>query len=92
MSMKNPNDTNGNQIRDLPACSAMPQPTAPPPPVLQGNNLFGNCIFGVRIPKIPRIYGKYYNIEGISNASICTPVVILTQELPKAYSGVARDF
>ena len=28
--MKNSNDTIGNQTRDLPACSAEPQPTAPP--------------------------------------------------------------
>jgi len=28
--MKNLNDTIGNQTRDLPACSAVPQPTAPP--------------------------------------------------------------
>jgi hypothetical protein len=30
MSMKNSNDTTGNRTRDLPACSAVPQPTAPP--------------------------------------------------------------
>jgi len=30
MSMKNSNDTIGNRIRDLPGCSAAPQPTAPP--------------------------------------------------------------
>jgi hypothetical protein len=30
MSMKKSNDTIGNQTRDLPARSAMPQPTAPP--------------------------------------------------------------
>ena len=30
MSMKNSNDTIGNRTRDLPACSAVPQPTAPP--------------------------------------------------------------
>ena len=30
MSMKNSNDTTGNQTRDLPACSAVPHPTAPP--------------------------------------------------------------
>jgi hypothetical protein len=30
MSMKNSNDTIGNRIRDLPACDAVPQPTAPP--------------------------------------------------------------
>jgi hypothetical protein len=28
--MKNPNDPIGNRTRDLPTCSAMPQPTAPP--------------------------------------------------------------
>jgi hypothetical protein len=30
MSMKNLNDTIGNRSRDLPASSAVPQPTAPP--------------------------------------------------------------
>jgi len=30
MSMLNSNDTIGNQTRDLTACSAVPQPTAPP--------------------------------------------------------------
>jgi hypothetical protein len=29
MSMKNSNDTIGNRTRDLPACSAVPQPTVP---------------------------------------------------------------
>jgi hypothetical protein len=30
MSMKNSNDTIGNRNRDLPACRAVPQSTAPP--------------------------------------------------------------
>ena len=30
MSIKNSNDTIGNRTRDLPACSAVPQPNAPP--------------------------------------------------------------
>ena len=30
MSMKNSEETIGNRTRDLPACSAVPQPTAPP--------------------------------------------------------------
>ena len=30
MSMKNSNDTIGNRTRDLPACSIVPQPNAPP--------------------------------------------------------------
>jgi hypothetical protein len=30
MSMKKSNDTIGNRIGDLPACGAVPQPSAPP--------------------------------------------------------------
>jgi len=30
MSMKNSNDTFGNQICELPACGTVPQPTVPP--------------------------------------------------------------
>jgi hypothetical protein len=30
MLMKNTNETIGNRTRDLPACSSVPQPTAPP--------------------------------------------------------------
>ena len=30
MSMKNSSDTKGNRTRDLPACSAAPQPTTSP--------------------------------------------------------------
>ena len=30
MSIKSSNDTTGNRIRDLPACTIVPQPTAPP--------------------------------------------------------------
>jgi len=30
MSLKNSNDTIGNRTRDIPACSAVPQPAAPP--------------------------------------------------------------
>jgi len=30
MSMENSSDTIGNRTRDLPTCSAVPQPTAPP--------------------------------------------------------------
>ena len=35
MSMKNSNDTIGDRTRDLPACSAVPQPTAPPRAIYQ---------------------------------------------------------
>jgi len=41
--MKNSNDTIGNRTRDLPACSTVPQPTAPlhTPPSLVTENLSG---------------------------------------------------
>jgi len=39
MSMKNSNDTIGNRTRNLPACSAVPQPSAPPrAPITAHNN------------------------------------------------------
>jgi len=31
MSMETSNENNGSRTRDLPPCSAVPQPTAPPP-------------------------------------------------------------
>ena len=42
MSMKNSSDTIGNRTRDLPTCSAVPQPAAPPrtPIVMHGHGLF----------------------------------------------------
>ena len=53
--MKNSNDNIGNRTRDLPACSAVPQPTTPPRPpdtggVLQNNQLCGTWVeAGVRL-------------------------------------------
>jgi len=41
--MKNSNDTIGNRTRDLPVCSAVPQPTAPP-------RAPGNKMYGLDIP------------------------------------------
>jgi hypothetical protein len=41
MSMKNFSDTIGNRTRDLPACSAVFQPIAPP----RAPNLSGFCSF-----------------------------------------------
>jgi len=43
MSMKNSNDIIGNRTRDLPACGAVPQLTAPPhaPPFEIDVNSFG---------------------------------------------------
>jgi len=52
MSMKNINDTIGNRTRDLPACSALPQPTAPPDAPLQIiSNFFLMTNFRKYIPR-----------------------------------------
>jgi hypothetical protein len=40
MSMKNSTDNIGNRNRDLPACSALPQPTSPPPTLADYYNEF----------------------------------------------------
>jgi hypothetical protein len=52
MSMKKHNDIIGNRTRDLPACSAVPHPTAPPraPPLENKNGEKGilsttECVF-----------------------------------------------
>ena len=49
MSMKNSNGTIGNRTRDLPTCSAVPQPTALPraPFVISGGILFNMLVFGI---------------------------------------------
>jgi len=47
MDMKNANDNSGNQTRNLPACSAVTQPTAPPRASYEGGK-----------PKIPGIVNK----------------------------------
>jgi hypothetical protein len=50
MLMKNSNDTIGNQTRELPACSAVPQQTAPPRAplisMLNINNIWGTRFLG----------------------------------------------
>ena len=49
MSMKNSNDNIGHRTRDLPACSAVPQPTAlPPTPV---NYLYAVNKFLYKLPE-----------------------------------------
>ena len=51
--MKNSNDTIGNRTRDLPTCSAVHQPTAPPR-ASNGNNT--ECIYQVDCDRANRFY------------------------------------
>jgi hypothetical protein len=41
--MKNSSDTIGNRTRDLPACSAVPQPTVPPRASIGGIRVTFKC-------------------------------------------------
>ena len=42
--MKNSSDNDGNRTRDLPACSALPQPTAPPRNISVDITIFNSVI------------------------------------------------
>jgi hypothetical protein len=80
VSKKNSHDTIGNRILDLPACSAMPQPTAPPrtpaevPGIFSGDKS-GQCVWLTTLPYSyadcfeiwgPRSSGKFRACSGIS--------------------------
>jgi len=55
MSMKNSNDTIGNRTRDLPTCSAVSQPTAPPrAPGLKNVKPYKACWIEKRRSQWPR--------------------------------------
>jgi len=58
MSMKNSNNTIGNRTSDLPACSAVPQPTAPSRNTPSKYALFKKCnVAGSRLPYPNEIIG-----------------------------------
>jgi len=44
MSMKNSNDTIQNRTRDLPACTVVSQPTAPPRDIACINSFIGGML------------------------------------------------
>ena len=74
--MKNSHVAIGNQTRDVSACSAVPQPTAPPrlPPGF-GGSLKINCIFRNSRPVIPIL-------------SQLNPLITLTIHYSKAFPYV----
>jgi hypothetical protein len=55
MAMENSSDTIGNRIRDLPACSAWPQPTAPPR-APHKTLLYSNSVRKFQITRILRFW------------------------------------
>jgi len=53
--MKNSNDTNGNRNRDLPACSAVPQRTAPsraPKKIILNQNVYTKLYLTCSHPEV----------------------------------------
>jgi len=59
MSMKNSSDTIGNRNRDLPTCSAVPQPTAPPRAPNNNNNILCTGFVAKN--------GSYLSMHGVNN-------------------------
>ena len=61
--MKNPHKAIGNRTRDLPACSAVPQPTAPPLATSASLSYYN-------LSKIKHI--SYYSVRASHTNSACT--------------------
>ena len=78
--MKNSNDTIGNRTRGLPACSAVPQPTAPlripPPPKIQMISLL-HVSPGVSPRHVLHI-AKLSSVDSISNLGLAymRPIIL----------------
>ena len=72
MSMKNSNYTIGNRTRDLPACSAVPQPTGPPraPHILCRVKLFLTAV-GYGVTECKAVHRNRGNDPKIDELNIC---------------------
>jgi len=59
MPMKNSSDTTGNRTHDLPDCSTVPQPTAPPRTSTGGEGVrrICNCVVAVTVGRTSPKYG-----------------------------------
>jgi hypothetical protein len=67
MSTKNSNDPIGSRTRDLPACSAVPQPTAPPrAPTLPYNEIQSiTTFFPPSVGDVPSVYWQRIYIRSL---------------------------
>jgi hypothetical protein len=72
--MKNPNDTIGNRTRDLPACSAVPQLTAPPRAPIKNSIIINKCLERCIKLQIPKLFK-----DGGGVCSIRYPVLDLSK-------------
>ena len=84
--MKNSSDIIGNRTRDLLACSAVPQPTAPPHvPKLDGSLDFNECEQYNQVVKSDHIVAK----EETENVEFNHNQKIIPQHLPTTFTVVA---
>ena len=86
MSMKKSHDTIGNRTRDLPACSAVPQPTAPPcTPHIPGTvvNSYGKELI------VLRCSAARCNFSEMRNQDICNVYFCLVHFRPEIVAFTA---
>ena len=80
MSMKNSNDTIGHRTRDLPTCSAVPQPTAPPRTPSLLVVYVSVCSINTGIYLIGMGYGSVYcgeNLDKFYFPLLCTAYTLM---------------
>jgi hypothetical protein len=77
MSVKNSSDTIGNQTRDLPACSIVPQPTVPPcTPFLSVEASLSVPSSGLPAPSFHLVFLMLWYLVFIFELSSGQPVII----------------
>jgi hypothetical protein len=73
--MKKSNDNIGNRTRDLPACSTVPQPTAPPRALVFGestlNYLLPEGVVAILIVKVPETEKYSRPLESHYKQQLC---------------------
>jgi hypothetical protein len=74
MSMKNSNNTIGNQTRDLPTCSAVTQPTAPPS---ASRVWVGKVIRGIKSSGLLRSVATLVIPDGLSNRLVSATMLLI---------------
>jgi hypothetical protein len=84
MSTKNSNDTIGNRTRDLPACSAVPQPNVSP-------QILDKNLISTNLYKIYRNIKKKYIFwrKDVNNLPTCTKSLI---DNTKHFKSVVRNY
>ena len=89
MSMKNSNDTIGNRTRDLPACSAVPQPTAYV--AFSGTTSFPYHHIDIQPKETPPVV-REYGSNRLTSSLNCTPLSMLCLQIRQCDSIIIIIF